>query len=55
MKVNCGHGQIGDGKSEQEHLRNHELKKGQEWMNLIQITIISTKGKNHLEDMVKPL
>ena len=24
-------------------------------MNLIQITIISTKGKNHLEDMVKPL
>ena len=24
MKVNCGHGQAGDGKI--EHLRNHELK-----------------------------
>ena len=44
-------GQTGDGKSEHWHFRNQQTD-GLEWVNLTQMTIISTTvGKNPLEEM----
>ena len=47
-----GGGQTGDGKSERQHSKNQWNKYGLEWVNLTQMTIISTTvGKNPLEEM----
>ena len=47
-----GSGQTGDGKSERQHSKNQWNKYGLEWVNLTQMTIISTTvGKNPLEEM----
>ena len=52
MKVNCGHGQAGDGKIQQEHPRNHELKlTGMDEFNSDDHYIYYT-AKNLLEDIV---
>ena len=42
----------GDGKSEHQHFRNKWTKMNWNWVNLNQMTIISTTvGKNPLEEM----
>ena len=47
-----GSGQTRDGKSEHQHSRNQQTKTGLEWVNLTQMTIISTTvGRNTLEEM----
>ena len=47
-----GSGQTGDGKSEHQHSRNQRTKNGLEWVNLTQMTIISTTvGRNPIEEM----
>ena len=47
-----GSDQTGDGKSECRHSRNQRTKIGLEWVNLTQMTIISTTvGKSPLEEM----
>ena len=47
-----GSGQTGDGKSERQHSRNQRTKMELEWVNLTQMTIISTTvGRNPSEEM----
>ena len=45
-------GQTRDGKGEHRHSGNQRTKNGLEWVNLTQMTIISTSvGRNPLEEM----
>ena len=47
-----GSGQTRDSKSERRHSKNQRTKNGLEWVNLTQMTIISTTvSKNLLEEM----